>query len=501
MKPGKLVLVVLSVTTALAVAGCAGPGSPSSSVDPAAGDAEGILRLPWPAPNVTYAYETHEGSRLEVTLADVATRKGPWLEDHRGWSIVLQHTPAGEDARTWRFEETVDPDTGLTIQHWARCASRDKGDDGSWECVDDRGEAIPSAWGFPGGLGAAPFWGVNLTDEDIEVAIDPVVGPREDWRYDVAQTRRSPVSTSRCLRLTGEREAHRGFRALETAAGMDGFTLCEGHAFPVSFTSNRGERYRLVDRSGDPGERLPRPPPDGGPPRASPEPVVAMANRSPPVYASHPERPTPFPTEEAHRVARERVDAYDALFAGGEALVVRSWYSHEGHTTRAEHDPRGDSDRYERRIVAVDDRGRFVRVTVHKHVHEEGQGPFEGDSDYEIEETKRGRSRSEVPTAASLVGRQAAVDEVVRLGENLTGRPFDEGMGFGLWGSFKATPRAEEPDGWRLNGSTVIAWYEPESAEGEGFMVYSPLRFTVDGPAGAVLSVQGPRDTLNETMR
>jgi hypothetical protein len=116
---------------------------------------------------------------------------------------------------------------------------------------------------------------------------------------------REGPGASPCLELEPNRTIDHVL-AVEFTSGLDSFTLCDGVALPVAFTSIEGNRYELEAEPSPPGNTTR---PGDEEPTESPPPGIGFTTPSFPLYAEHPEVETNFTTEEAHREARNRVEA------------------------------------------------------------------------------------------------------------------------------------------------------------------------------------------------
>lgn len=458
------------------------------------------VQVPVPGNGSRFHYEASDGTTLNVTVRGFAERHDAWLRERLGRVLEMRHPFPRPDGPMWRFEETVDPESGLVIQHWARCGAVTRSSqDEPWRCWGPRGQAILGAQGWPGGLGAAPFWGQSVLPEAGTLGLDLALAPNLTLPYQTGQVPGPPGAEGPCLIVEPRSVPASLVWVLEFTGGTDAFTLCDGIPLPVRFTGANGLTYQLAAWS--PGEEAPTPP--SQPSVSSREPVVPLRDRSLPLLAASPEHDTPFPTRQAHRVARERVDAYDRLFdEAPNATLAFSQHSITHEKNASEVGLSGGSRTHERRLKAFADDGRWVSVEVTKRIQEGGRVK-EGDVTYEVQKTDQGRDRTPTFQRDRLRLERADLNRTLKLGRELTGQPVDEWMGTGATGFFPRVPWISDGPGWRPAGPPLVAWYEDAHPRksGGGPIVEAPYRFVVDGPTGSILSVGGPRATLNETVR
>lgn len=494
---------MLLILGLVVVAGCTATGPSDGPAGEEAGEGPGV-DVPVPRHGASFDYRSlapgsGQDGWLNVTVEGYDQARDPWMNLREG--VELSLTRSTSRYGSWTYEEILEPWTGLVVQQWAHCGARHRPQGAqAWKCVDERALAIPSAHGLPGAFGLAPLWGTSVSEGATTVELDTVLPANEEWTYEFGPEQQQ--SDRLCLEVHPLGVSKPWIRALAFAGGADMFAMCEGISLPVRFTSISGTTFEL--QAWEPGGETLDPTADGE--AGSRDPVVPMIDRSFPLFAAHPERGTPFPTEEAHEVARDRVSSYDRLFTeAGNATLTLSWFGYEGSRgSSAPVQARGNATEWSRQIGAWSEDGQWVRVEVHKEIREAGDVPSdERDVAYEIVDVHEQEVDQPLPGRSSLDRPQADLNATIQLGEELTGRPVaEDGIGYGLWPNFKAESGVWQGESLRQNGSTLIVWYEDrEGDRSGGVMTQFPHRFTVDGQTGTVLSVEGPRDRLNETMR
>ncbi len=480
------------------LAGCLGaPGDPSADTQ---GNATpepvgATIEIPVPEMGARFVYHTSDGRQLNVTVGGMAERKDAWLNDRVGRVIEMTY-PLVEGGTRFAFEETVDVSTGLVIQQWANCGNLGK-EDGRYTCEDARGLATPGAHGWPGGMGAAPFWGTNLSAGRVSLPLGLVFA--EDLVLNLTVENADTGRAVECLDFDPGSIPDHLVWTLEFSGGAGAFTLCDGIPLPVAFESPDEGRLELARWT--PGEGGRPEAPNGSAPPAR-EPVVPLRPRGTPLFAKAPERETPLPTEQAHRVALERSDAYAELL--DEAPNATLAFSHHG--IDSDYEPgvvkvHGAVVTYERYLKVFAEDGRWVRVDVEKEIQQPGW--VEGrEITYEVTREETGRDDPPFFHRSLLASEQADLNATIQLGETLTGRPVDEWVGYGMSGIWPRCPWTSNGPNWRPAGAPAVAWYEDATGESSGGLtIYDPYRLIVDGPTGAILCLDGPRGNLTASMR
>lgn len=490
---GALGWLVLGVAGAIVLAGCATPGSPPADPAVSEGDGGTDLWLPPPRHGAEYEYESPEGRKLTLGVGDWVKRKDAWLNERTVLALAVTYE---HDGHVFSMEETVLPSTGGIVQQWSPCSWKDRKDPS--QCGDEAGQVFTGSQGLPGALGAGPFWNQTLRGSNATISLDTPLLGNENWSYNLSEPNQG-LSRGPCRSLAVVDGMHSGSIAgLQFTAQPAGLTLCDGLAFPLSFTSLTGTAYRLVQVEEGDGPRVElRRRAAGSQPAAS----MGLGERSFPVYVAHPTFETNFSAREAHRVAMNRSEAYSGLFDRGEnATVVYSDYGVGPSRTRGI--PGGPSSHtYEQVLNAVDKTGRWVKVALNKTVRDPA-GPADSQVTYEVGAEEEGRTSATVSTRESLAPQGVRVDEAVELGEELTGQPWDSDVGFGLWRSIPDQGFVEGLSEWRTRSSSINIWYEdPNPNRDGGLAVSTPYQFAMDRATGAVLGVYADRDTLNRTMR
>lgn len=480
-----------------ALAGClGGPGDPSAGTQGNATEPAGTtIEIPVPETGARFVYHTSDGRQLNVSVGGMAERKDAWLNDRVGRVIEMTY-PHVEGGTRFAFEETVDTSTGLVIQQWATCGNLGK-EDGRYTCKDARGLAIPAAHGWPGAMGAAPFWGTNLSAGRVSLPLDLIFDNEVTLNLTVqgANTHRPRD----CLSLEPDPIPDHLVWTLEFSGGAGAFTLCDGIPLPVAFDSAHEGRLE-IDRwtPGDGGH----PNPPNGTASADREPVVPLRPRGTPLFAKAPEQETPFPTREAHEIALERSDAYAALFdEAPNATLAFSHYKTGGGSEPDRIKIHGSAREHGRILGAFADDGRWVEVAVVKTIQQAGWVE-ERQTTYEIREEEDGWEEAPFFQRELLEPEQADLNATIQLGETLTGRPVDEAFGYGSSGFWPRCPWMNRGPDWRPAGAPAVAWYEDATGEASGGITFfDPYRLIVDGPTGAILCLDGPRGNLTASMR
>lgn len=489
------------VLVALALLGPAFSGCLAGTGDRgAAGSRSSQIDIPAPASGLSAHYIAEDGTPLNVSVGGFAERKDAWLNDRIGRVVDYEYPWSVPDGRRFPFEETIDPTSGLIIQQWARCWNLGQ-EDGHRTCGDGRSISLPGAHGWPGGLGAAPFWGNRLGPGNLSLPLELAFSESLTLPYTITLTP-SPdaIAESRtCLLLHPADVSNQLLWVLEFIGGVRPFTLCDGFPLPVRFESADRRTFQLetwslgtgeVDRPSDRSASVER------------NPVVPLRHRRPPVFAETPEAATPFSTNEAHDVALERVAVYASLFEEApNATLVFSHYSQPSSGQAGPIGLDGSSVTHERMLKAFADDGQWVYVRIEKRV-EEGDHGVRSEVAYDVVEEQMGQHDEPFFQRALLDARQADLNATIRLSERLTGRPLDRAMGFGASGFWPRGGWLLGGHDWRPHGAPAVVWLEDATQEGDdGPPVFAPHRVVIDGPTGAVLYVEGPRSNLTETMR
>lgn len=488
-----LALVLLSGP----LAGCLS-GDPGSVGSTSPLDAGPDIEIPRPAEGSWYIYTSTDTEKSHnVTVGPVETRTDAWLRERPARLLDITHHWGSYD-HEYELEEAVDPWTGLVLSQWADCGSlRSDKEDG---CLDDRAAWFGSAHGLPGASGAAPFWGQTLEPSTVNRSLPTVLGPLDTWNVRFTEPSFSEASARACLEVEPVEQPRMEWAlALRFTGGLLSFTLCEGVAMPVEYEDHEGNTYRLQDHDTRPGQA----PSEARPELSdSPEPPVGLVERTPPVLVEAPEIDPFFPAQEAHEAALERSDPYAALFdSAADAAVFETFYTYEGSHQAGALPTSSDSETWSHSLEAVDELGRLVEVEIEKTERDPPMG--DNETTYEIVEESTGSVDGPVPTVDTWSSRQVDVAEAIALGEQLTDRPSDEGMGH--WKYRKLQTHSWVPTEYptRLEGPSLQVWFEVGEPCGgdESLAIYCPYDLVADGPTGAIHRVVGPGDALDENLR
>lgn len=494
IQPG-IKVAVLALAVIPANLGClgGGPDEPSRDSGLDAGDGENsAITVPWPREGVTWRYETRDGAWLELTVGGTVERRDAWLQERAGVDLDVVYQTGKYPAH---FEETVDTETGLIIQQWARCHTTPR-DDG--DCPRENGLVLTASGGLPGGLGAGPFWGRTLHPTETTVELRTPLSGNQNVTYTVTKTQNTGSARS-CVELEPA-DLDPGLFVLDFTAGLGPFTLCEGRAFPAEFQTLGDQRFQLTRVEGQPSGSIAT---SRGKPANPPPPPVARVDRELPLYATHEEVDTNFTTEEAHRIARERVEAYGRLFERGQdTTLVHSLFRETSYRRSDETGLTGSSTTYTRELIAIDASGATVEVIVEKQVERPGRAPGTKETTYRIEETERGQAREPFPIPSGLPSEGANLEEAIQIGEELTGERVGDFPTFGLRATVLGEPWITHDQDWRLSSSSLQIFHEdPSPDRSGGLSVGTPYRSWFDDRTGTVMWLDANRSTLNETMR
>lgn len=458
--------VVLVVLATLA-SGCAG----------LAGDDE--LDVPPPAPHERFVYEGPKETRLTVEVTGFAERVDHHLRVHDALILNISIETPHTGERPFTIWEAVDPGNGVLVQQTARCGW---GIDG--ECTDERALVVLGSGGLPGGFGAAPLWRDSIEPgaPQITVPIERLDLTDATMTYTVGSAN-GTEEASPCVELTRpavDRSVYRTY----ASSFRSPITVCDGIPLPVRFEAGLTGTFHLVDRSSGEGAPVATDTttdwPDADPP-VEPRPWSGTV----PIH--DPEDPSPFPVNEAHEAALENSKAYRTfLDRHPDALVLETAGRWEGFGQNLD---LIQTETDERSVTAYGSQGEWMEISVERTRNSTGpeEDPVSEETTYEVRQTRTG-NRVQGPDEAALAEEQAAVSEVYRVAEALTGQQPSRRTFYSYAGMAHLHQPLRGGEVNRTDGWTVRAYMEDPSpiGGGGGLQYRSPYQVSVDGPTGAV---------------
>jgi hypothetical protein len=117
-------------------------------------------RVPEPGGNLTYVYAGDAGGRLQVDIEGDGWRYDATLAPVE--STVMNASVAGVETSSEYWVTEAVARSGQVVQHSTDCGDIRGTENVSRRCADDRVLVEFDAMGYPGGFGAATFWGEPL---------------------------------------------------------------------------------------------------------------------------------------------------------------------------------------------------------------------------------------------------------------------------------------------------------------------------------------------------
>ncbi len=228
------------------------------------------VEIPVPVLGSEYHYLGSDGSWLNITVSETADRKDALLRQHEALILEIDFKSSDPRVPEFQFQEAVEHNKGLLVQQVALCGSLERGEDFyPVGCRGERSMVYPGVTGIPGGLGSGPFWSASIAPGALNVDLDSPILP--DWNLNgIATAQKRTFEGRECLTIDYENPSDHvvwGYPEADAPWGESYddpyypamllsplfFTpihsplgMCDGIAFPVSFTPELG-RHRVME--------------------------------------------------------------------------------------------------------------------------------------------------------------------------------------------------------------------------------------------------------------
>lgn len=463
---------------------------------------DSVLPLPTPRINATYVYHDKDrGERLAARIVGVQERVDGYGRTHRVLVINWTWSSPRKGGHGYRFQEAVDLDRGLVVQHVARCGVP-RPDEPSG-CMDERALVLLSGGGLPGAFGAGPLWSAPTGAEEVEVDVAPVFGDRETVSYNVSE------ADGPCRRLAAEPPSTR-VRSFAQAVVAGPMVVCADRSLPVRFDP-------LGDRVGGIHDRGPyelvEVEPGGAQIALDGEAdawnrsrsLLGMREWRDPVVVdptvSGDSAPARFPAGEAHGPAMNLSLTYRRMFSEEDALLASTFAHWDGGGGSPESEATQHRVDTRRLVAVVPSNGSAYEVWISRRSQAGDRAHA-----YYVKDEGWASWPYVVPDRSSLATEQAAVEDAFALAKRIAGNPVrSAGQHAGAPAHTHVTVQGRQyywmqGTRWRglQDGLTIqVEIDEPQPREQDnGIRVVRPYPVIFDARTGALLSASLNRTRL-----
>ncbi len=435
-------------------------------------------------------YEGSDGSTLAARVVEVASRENRWL--HPSESIVLEYryTPPGHSGQGYVFREAIDGN-GLIVQHMASCGSPMLGENGAIECYDARRAIFWHDAGWPGAMGAAPFWFEHETNRAWDVR---TVGNGGIARLSATISDRGNGCS--LVSYDGPPSSPEG---IPVTVGLGVTVVCPGQAFPTQFESSISWA-KHVSSSG-PTQFIRSHHLEGDTARLRKPPILPAVEINSDLefrefegrlYQNPEPDQLPLTTREAMAEARSgNADVERFWNRFPDLFAIASIYSKTGESGGGI--LLGGSDTsHERALILGDGSGPCLSVIVEKTVHNASARPNDTDRiGYDVLEASP--CNMSVITVDGIARQQVMFPAAAALGEKLVGHVVSDGR-LGFTHYLRPTFWSVMENRWKQDGYMIEVSFEDPDAKpiGPGLVASLPYEMYVDGPTGGLIYITAP---------